>query len=272
MKLGIGSYTFMWSIGFPGADQALPMSALDVVERARQLGVEVVQFGPNLPLERLDPPALEEVLTAIREYGLELEVGTRGVLPEHLHRMVEFARSCGSTFLRTLPEVEGGRIPSPAELVAHLAAVEPELRAAGVRLGIENSLVPAAVLASVLELFESSCLGITLDTVNSLAIPEGTREVAVHLAPWTSCLHVKDFVVRRDWHMMGFRVEGRPAGAGQLDIPWLLGLLRAAGVRANAVIETWVPEQPTLAEAASLEQVWAEQSVAYLKEAMAASG
>ena len=54
MKLGINSYTFMWSIGFQGANPAYPdkaarpaqpLTALGLLEKARQLGVSVVQTG-----------------------------------------------------------------------------------------------------------------------------------------------------------------------------------------------------------------------------------
>ena len=131
MKLGIGSYTYMWSIGFPGASPSRPLTALGLLERARQLGIRVVQCGPNLPLYALPAGELDAVLAASREWG--------------------------------------------------------------------------------------------------------------------------------------FRVEGRPAGQGQLDVPWLLGALREAGARCNAILELWVPEQATLAETIALEERWAVESVAYLR-------
>jgi len=265
MKLGVGSYTYMWSIGFAGASPENPMTALGLLAKARELGVRVVQYGPNLPLYELPGGELDEVLAASRQWGIELEIGTRGVETVHLLRMLEFTVRCRSALLRTIPEVEGGRVPSQAELAALLRAVEPQFRQAGVRLAMENSLMPAAELAGALREVGSEFLGITLDTVNSLAIPEGTREVARRLIPWTCCLHVKDFAVRREWHMMGFRVEGRPAGQGQLDVPWLLGALRKAGAQCNAILELWVPEQTTLEQTIELEQRWAVESVAYLR-------
>jgi sugar phosphate isomerase/epimerase len=193
-----------------------------------------VQCGPNLPLYELPGGELEEVLAASREWGIELEVGTRGVETAHLLKLLEFTAGCGSALLRTVPEVEGGRVPSQQELEALLRAVEPQFRQGRVRLAMENTLMPAAELEAALRAVGSEFLGITLDTVNSLAIPEGTREVVGRLAAWTRCLHVKDFAVRREWHMMGFRVEGRPAGQGQLNVPWLLEELRRGGARCNA--------------------------------------
>ena len=265
MKLGIGSYAYMWSIGFPGATPDSPMNAMGFLEAARRLGVRAVQYGPNLPLHALPAGELNALLATAREWDVEVELGTRGVDTDHLLRMLEFTVRCGSRLLRTVPEVEEGRLPSRDELISLLRRVEPRFREAGVRLAMENSLMRAADLAAALRATGSEFIGITLDTVNSLAIPEGTREVAEALASWTCCLHIKDFIVRREWHMMGFRVEGRPAGQGQLDAPWLLALLEQAGACCNAILELWPPEQGSLPETIALEQRWAEESLAYLR-------
>jgi sugar phosphate isomerase/epimerase len=140
------------------------------------------------------------------------------------------------------------------------------LEAAKVGLAIENGRIPASEMAEVLD--ESSCrwLGVTLDTVNSLAIPEGTREIVRHFARHTLCLHVKDFVVQRAWHMMGFSVEGRPAGEGQMGLPWILEQLKKEGSDPNAILELWPPPQAKLDETIALEHAWAESSVRYLRK------
>jgi 3-oxoisoapionate decarboxylase len=264
VRLGIGTYTYMWSIGFPGAEPGAPMRAMELLEKAGKLGVKVVQFGPNLPLFELPLAELEEVLSASRRMGLGLEIGTRGVETTHLRRMIDFTVRCGASLLRTVPEIDG-RVPSSGELAELLKAIEPELRHAGVRLAMENSLMPASAMSEALRVCDSEYLGITLDTVNSLAVPEGTEEVAQTLARWTCCLHVKDFAVLREWHMMGFRVEGRPAGQGQLNVPRLLDLLSSAGARCNAILELWPPPQASLRETIALEHQWAEESVTYLR-------
>lgn len=265
MKLGVGSYTYMWAIGLPGALPPQPLSALGLLEKARGLGVRVVQYGPNLALPALPAAELDEVLSAARQFGIELEIGIRGLDETHLRRSLEFTQRCGVTLLRTVPELTSGVAPSLEELTARLTAVSEPFRSAGVRLAMENSLVPSSVLASALTSLANPFLGITLDTVNSLAISEGTREVAETLAPFTHCLHVKDFTVRREWHMMGFRIEGTPAGRGQLEVLWLLNTLRSAGARCHAIVELWPPEQPTLGQTIALEDLWARESITFLR-------
>jgi sugar phosphate isomerase/epimerase len=265
MRLGIGTYAYMWSIGFEGARPEEPLDVLGLLGKARELGIGVVQIGPNLPLGNLGDERLQAVIDRAREWNLDLELGTRGLETEHLRAQIAMAGRLGATLLRTVPEI-GGAVPTPGEMAAYLRKIEPELADAGVRLAMENANIPAADMARVLGDLGSPWLGITLDTVNSLAIPEGTEQVARHLARYTMCLHVKDFVVQRVWHMMGFTVEGRPAGKGQLNVPWLLDLLRASNVSPNAIIELWVPKQATLEDTIAMEHTWARESVAYLRE------
>ena len=66
-------------------------------------------------------------------------------------------------------------------------------------------------------------------------------------------------------HMMGFSVEGRPAGRGQLNIPWLLQALRDLGCDVNAIVELWTPSEETLAATIAKESAWAAASVSYLR-------
>src|ERR1035438_1018875 len=61
MKLGIGTYSYMWAIGFDGARPASPMTAMALLEKARGLGVRVVQYGPNLSLESLSEVELDDL-------------------------------------------------------------------------------------------------------------------------------------------------------------------------------------------------------------------
>jgi sugar phosphate isomerase/epimerase len=256
----------MWSIGVPGDLPPAPMTALALVAKARELKVKVVQFGPNLPLPGLPPDELDRVLSEARTAGIEIEVGARGLDADYLAAQIEFTARIGARLLRCVPDYTRQAAPrSAADLCRVLEPVLPLLHRHGTALALENSTIPSATLAEALDSLASPLLGITLDTVNSLAIPEGTAEVVRALARHTLCLHVKDFSVDRVWHMMGFTVEGRPAGQGQLNIPWLLETLRAHGRSPNAILELWPPRQKTLEETIALEQSWAVQSIDYLR-------
>lgn len=255
MRLGIGTYAFMWSIGFEGARPAAPVTARALAETARELGVGVVQYGPNLPVTLAD-------LAPARDMGLEIEIGVAGLAIEE---SVRFARAAGASLLRTVLPYEAAEAPPASWIERGLRALIPVLEAEDVRLGLENSVTPAATLKAIIESIGSPRVGITLDTANSIAVGESWRQLLAALAPHVVCLHVKDYIVRREWHRMGFRVTGAPAGQGEVDVPHLLSALRAAGARFNAILELWPPEQAALGETIALEHAWARASVAYLR-------
>ena len=261
MKLGIGTYCYMWAHGVEGHRPGEPMSAVRLLERCVELGVKVVQFGPNLPLN--EEQAIELSARAA-DLGIEVEIGISGLTLDDIRRGLKLCHITRSTLLRTVDLYQGRARPAD-ELESCLRAALPGVEAAGVRLAVENALTPCDELAQVLDEIGSPALGVTLDTVNSLAIPEGTRQVVEALARHTLCLHVKDFRVSRIWHMMGFTVEGTPAGQGQLDVPWLLGRLAQAGRDPNAILELWVPQQGTPEETIALEDSWVESSISYLR-------
>ena len=265
MKLGIGTYAYSWSIGLPGAMPGHPMTALGLLNKARELGVKVVQYGPNLPLTHLPEAELNEIAEKAKGWGIEIELGARGVETDHLRQYVVLAQKMGATLLRAVPEGSGGKSLLLTDVSTYLGAILPDLSATGVRLALENGRIPAQRLSELLDSLGSPLVGVTLDTANSLALPEGWEYVTRILARHTMCLHIKDFVVQRAWHMMGFTVEGRPAGKGQLNIPWLLYTLQAARVSPNAILELWPLQQKSLEETVALEQAWAVESISYLR-------
>jgi sugar phosphate isomerase/epimerase len=275
MKLGINSYTYMWSIGFKGAHPAYPerearpehpMTLLDLLRKARELGLHLVQTGPNLPLDELSEAEMEAFIHTAQKWEIELELGTRGLDFEHLVKQIDLAKRMGARLIRTLPEVAGVYDLDGSLIPAALRQVAPLLESEGIRLGIENGRTPAALLAGALDEVGSPNVGVVLDMVNSLAVPEGWKEVTRILAPYTMCVHYKDFTIRRQWHMMGFLCEGTPAGQGLVETAWLLEQLQASRHPFNVIVELWPPEQTSVDETAALEQEWAVESVRYLRQ------
>lgn len=262
MKLGINSYTYMWSIGFEGARPRVPLDAAGLLDKARQLGVKLVQTGPNLPVENEATTAL---INYAQQEGIELELGTRGLELNHLLHWIRICQAAKARLLRTVPEL-GGQTPQIQQLISILRQIKPYLAETNVRLGLENGYIPCRELRHAIEETGSDQIGVVLDMVNSLAIPEGWKEVTEILAPHTVCLHYKDFSIQRAWHMMGFTCEGRPAGQGQLEPEWLFHTLQQSRYDFNVIIELWTPEQKSLEETIELEQEWAEASVNFLRK------
>jgi len=261
LKLGVGSYTFTWAVGVPGYPVAQPMKAFDLLETARELGAEVVQYCDNLPLTALNASERSELRQKAQNYGIDIEIGTRGISAENLLEHLELACFFSSPFVRVVID-KGPDEPGPATVIARLKPFQPEFKT--VKLGIENhDRFPAEVLKWVVEELGPDWVGIVLDTVNSLGAAEGAEYVVGTLAPYTLNLHIKDFVVRRVSHGMGFSVEGTAAGQGILNVPWLLDQMPPS---INGILELWTPPQGDLDETIRLERDWAVQSMNYLKE------
>lgn len=268
MKVGISSWAYPWSVGVPGFLPQRPMLAMDLVVRAHQLGVRVVQFADNMPLHELDVGTRREVAVAARGWGIEVEVGTVGLHPAILAEYLRIAQDMESAIVRVVIDTPTTQ-PSTDEIVNTLSRVLPDYEKAGVRLLIENhDRFRAETLATILRAVDSPALGICLDTVNSLGSLEVVETVLRTLGPWVRNVHVKDFEIHRSNHMMGFTVEGVPAGAGRLDIPWLLGQVRALPHDANVILELWPPFEGDVASTVSKERAWVEKSVAYLLRAL----
>ncbi|MGO9111094.1 MAG: sugar phosphate isomerase/epimerase family protein [Thermoguttaceae bacterium] len=269
MRLGIGSYGFAWSIGVPGHPPARPMTALDLLAAADELRVRVVQICDNLPLDRLPYQEFDRLAKQAAERNIQIEVGTRGIQPEHLSRYLQLAVRLQSPILRVVVDTADHH-PSPEEVVGCLHPLLRKFTDAGVCLAIENhDRFRARQFVEIVQRLESPAVGICLDTVNSFGALEGPEVVVQALGSWTVNLHLKDFHIRRVDHQMGFLVEGKPAGQGQLNVPWLLEQLRSAGRVPNTILEQWPLPETTIEATIAKEKAWARESIFYLRTLIA---
>jgi len=232
---------------------------------AAELGLRVVQIADNLPLDSLSSGELRDLVRHADALGVSIEVGTRGIQPNHIRTFLHIARECRSPLLRVVVDTAEHH-PSADEVLQILRCLLPELEASGVTLAIENhDRFTSRVLVRILEQLQSDFVGICLDTVNSFGALEGPEVVVSTMAPWVVNLHLKDFLIRRATHMMGFVVEGRPAGQGQLNIAWLISKLREQGRDPNAILELWPSPEESIEKTIEKERGWARSSVEYLR-------
>ena len=265
MRLGIGSYTYTWTVGVPGHEPDTRLTVTDLLLKANKLGVGVVQYADNLPLDALPPQELSELVRRSQELGIAIEVGTRGIQPDHLRSYLRLAEQTHSPIVRVVLDTADHR-PEEDEAVDLIRTVMPDYERSGVCLAIENhDGFPAKTLARIVERVGSSSVGVCLDTVNSFGSLECPEVVVDTLAPLVANLHIKDFAIRRADHQMGFVIEGTPAGEGRLDVGWLLDKVRNNGRDANAILELWTPPEDNLNATIAKEDAWASQSIRYLR-------
>jgi sugar phosphate isomerase/epimerase len=260
MRVGVSSYTWPWAVGRPGYGPEKPLDELSLLERTAGLGISLLQIADTPSLHELDESRVSELSRRAAERGITLEVGTRGIEPEHLLAYLDIARICGSALVRSLTR----RLDD--EALSWMKEIMPAYESAGISLALENhDEHRTSELAAFIDRVGSPSLGVCLDTVNSFAALENPESVVSTLAPYTLNFHVKDFDVVRAGHELGFSIVGRPAGEGRLDIPRVVQKLRDNGHDPNAILELWTPFTEDLDETIRIEEEWSNRSVTYLR-------
>lgn len=266
MILGLSSFTYGWSVGVAGHLPAHPFSAGDLLDRTIGAGLRCLQIGDNLPLHALEPEAQAALRSRLQAAGVRLEIGARGLTDRHLAHYAGLCAFFGAPLLRFVIDDAGYR-PSMDTVQRIIENSLPVLQQQGLTLGIENhDRFRARELAGLMERIGSRQAGICLDCANSLGAGEGLEYVSSVLAPYTVNLHLKDIRISRLPHLMGFVVEGAPAGQGMTDFPALLAQAAAYGRCQSAILEQWVPPEADPGATAAKEQDWAMQSLQYLRQ------
>jgi len=266
LEIGIGSYTYTWAMGVSGYDTQQPMTAFDLIAKAVKLKAKIVQLADNVPLDRFLKEELIALLRLAEKKSVKLETGSRGLTPKRLEHYIWISQILHSEILRFVIDGKDYQ-PSCDEVIKVIKPFIRRLEAANIRLAIENhDRLTCDEFIYIIRKCNSPYIGICLDTVNSLGVPEGTSEVILKLLPHTINLHVKDFTIERLDHQMGFKVEGVPAGKGKLDIPFLIKELGRLGKCKTAILELWTPFGKTLEETIDRENRWAVESMNYLNQ------
>jgi len=264
MVAGLSSYTYTWAVGVPGTEPDNPMTVPDLIRKAAALEVPVLQLADNIPLDKYSEDELHAARDSSLELNIQIEVGARGMTRENLDRYIDLARFFSSPILRFVIDGPGFE-PGIPEIHAVIEAALPKLEAGQIILAIENhDRLLSAEFEEVVKTANSPFVGICLDSVNSIGAGEGLESVIDRLAPYTVNLHVKEFMVKRVTHKMGFVVEGCPLGEGMLPLREIIGQLpHTCG---SAILEQWTPPESTIEETIRKEARWAEKSIVYLKE------
>jgi sugar phosphate isomerase/epimerase len=256
MKLGIGSFSYPWHIVYQ------KMDVFDLLDKAAEHRIEVVQVCDNLPLINLSTEENRGVAARAKALGIQVEVGTRGLSAKNVMRHLDLCKIYRSPILRIVIDTKEYE-PSLPEIIAILRPLLAELEAANVVLAIENhDRFRARDLRQIIDTLASDRVGICLDGANSLGAGEDIYTVLDQLAPLVVNLHLKDFSIRRLPTQLGFIVEGQASGDGMLDLQSMLPRLPQ---NITAIVELWVPERESLDATLSLENAWVERSISNMK-------
>lgn len=260
--IGLGSYAFFWQ----HSDRVeQPLGLIDVLERTRELDVDLFQVCDWAPLLTLSDAELRDAATAARRLGVRIELGTKGVAPEHLRALLGLAEVFDAALVRSMVYAPGFR-PTLDEAAGMLDEVLPGFEAAGVTLALETyEQVPTADLVGLIERVGSDRLGICLDPANVVAGLELPKDAVERCAPLTRNIHAKDFAFARQDGWVGFTYSGAPMGEGLHDYPHLLDTVRPEERGVNQIVEHWLPWQGDPDTTVRTEQEWTSTALDYLR-------
>jgi len=266
MNLGLSSYTYTWAVGVPGSLPVKPLSAKSLIDKAFSSGLKLVQIADNLPLEKFSNEEQKELSSYAATKYVSIEMGGRGLTPEHTIKCLEVAKTLHSPILRMV--IDGTKFePDLESVIGIIRDLLPEFKSKKIKLAIENhDRFKAREFEKIIQSVGSEWIGICLDSVNSMGAGEGFETVSKILLPYTINLHIKDFSIRRLSHKMGIVIEGRPAGQGMLNIKELINQLHVTNSCQSAILELWTPPESQIEDTLKKEEQWANESIHYLKE------
>jgi sugar phosphate isomerase/epimerase len=266
MKPGISSYTFTWAIGVPGKEPKNPMTVFQLIDKAVELGVQIVQVADNLPLDEFSETEMRKIRNYADELGIQIEVGSKKMTAGNLEKYIQIAAFLKSPIVRFVIDGDGFE-PEMIEIHSIIKNAVSLLEANKIVLAIENhDRFKAAGFVEMVEKAGSDHVAICLDSVNSMGAGEGLETVIGKLAPFAVNLHVKEFSVRRVYHKMGFVIEGCPLGEGMLPVREIIQ--KVPENCHSAILEQWTPPEDTLEKTIEKEARWAEQGIKYLKSVL----
>ena len=262
MTIGLGTYAFFWQ-WHPTAVQ--PLTLADMIDKTAGWDVPVFQICDYPLIETYDAAALTALHRHAEDRGVQLELGTRGISPEHLTRYLDIAHALDATMVRSMVNAADHR-PTVAEAVGLLTQVTPRYEDAGVTVALETyEQIAVRDLVRVVEGVDSLALGICLDPGNCVAaleLPATTVEVT---APHVRNVHVKDFAFTRRDGWVGFTLAGCPLGEGLLDYRHLVDTVQPDQRGLNQIIEHWLPWQGDSATTIQTEDQWNVHNLSFLR-------
>lgn len=258
MTLGLSTYAFFWQWH---PTSPAPIGLDDMIDRTAGLGASLFQICDYPLVEGYDAASLRALRAHAGRRGVGLELGTRGVAPDHLARYLDLARSLDVTLVRSMVKA-----PERGTAVWQLREALPAYERAGVTVALETyEQVPTAALVDVVVAVDSPALGVCLDPANCVAALEHPTDTVEKTAPWVRNIHVKDFAFTRKDGWVGFTLAGCPLGEGLLDYPAMVAAVRPAERGINQVIEHWLPWQGDSRTTCDLENHWTATNLETLR-------
>lgn len=246
MRLGVDNFSLRFN----------DWDALQHLEYAQSIGLEIVHFSDTSPFQSLDDGYLSEIKQTADHMGLAIEIGMGSICPtsttfsdakgsavEQLSRTMSVAAKLGSPAVRCFLGANADRRTS-APLSVHFDATIATCQAVrdlaldlGVKIAIENHAgdMQGAELRALIERAGPDFVGACLDSGNPLWVAESPFTTLEELAPYVLMTHIRDTVVAP--HPAGAFVQWVALGEGNIDMPAWTARLRELCPSADFTLE-----------------------------------
>lgn len=260
--IGLGTYAYFWQHSERAPE---PLSLIGALEDTRAQDVRLFQICDYAPLERMTDAELRDAARAAGNLGITIELGTKGIAPDHLSRFLGYAEIFDALLVRSMLYSPDSR-PSLGQAEEWLRDSIRSYESAGVTLALETyEQVPTTELIGVIERVGSANLGICLDPANVVAQLEHPRDCVEQAAALTKNVHVKDFAFDRQAGWVGFTYSGTTMGSGLHDYAHLLATVRPRERGINEIVEHWLPWQADAETTIRTERDWTRITLEYLR-------
>ena len=260
--IGLGTYAFFWQ---HSSRAPTPLGLNEMLVKSQEMGAQVFQICDYAPILKASPDQLDYLRKTAGALGITLELGTKGIQPEHLADYLRVAEALGVTLIRSMVNSPDHR-PTLSEAEGLIRGVLPAYETAGVTIALETyEQLSSRDLVTLIETVGSEHLGICLDPANCVAALEHPIDVIERCAPYVKNLHVKDFAFTRRGGWVGFTLEGTALGAGLLPYAHMIKVVRPESRGINRVIEHWLTWQETFEQTVEIENRWNRDNLDYMR-------
>ncbi len=268
MEIGIGSYVYRWAIGCGDFAPRNPMTAFELLEKAIELDVKIVQLCENISLQGYNSKSLRQLRRRAEERGIALEIGIQEADLSILRAYLATAIFLGCNLVRVALNTPG-KHPTLNESVEIINELLPVLKTESITLALENHFhLSSMEMLKLVKVVNNPLVGICLDTVNSIGLLEKPLDTVRSLAPYAVSVHLKDYKIVQC--SVGYRIVGTPLGAGFLDIKSVIDLLNRSPYNPNIILEQWMDRLKSEEKTLQMEEDWVRRSVKHIKKSLGA--
>ncbi|EPI4836337.1 TIM barrel protein [Klebsiella pneumoniae] len=261
MKTGLSTYAYFWQLSEKASK---PMSLFEAIDDSQRLGATVFQICDYPQITQWPSRERARLAEHAARAGITLELGTKGVMTDHLQRYLAVAGELDCSLLRTMINSPDHR-PTLSEAQRSVETVLPAFENQGVAICFETyEQVPTDDNIALVKAINSERVGICLDPANCVASLELPMDVVAKTAPYVLNWHVKDFAFSRRDGWVGFTLAGSPLGEGLLRYDDIYQQIQPQTRDINQIIEHWLPWQGDSESTCRLEAAWTEHNMQYL--------